>query len=136
MDFLALTSWIAAATLGSYMLTRSVTASRNAAGATVSDLPPTIAFLHPSSAILGIVVYGVFMANHQQLYAWVALGILITTALLGELMFSAWLKGKRRRRSPMTPTPAEQFIPIEVVAAHGLFAGLTIVLVLITALRA
>jgi uncharacterized membrane protein YidH (DUF202 family) len=58
---------------------------------------------------------------------WIAFGLLVIVAILGETMFLRW------RHSRREATPEARF-PVPVVYAHGLFALITVVLVLLTAL--
>jgi uncharacterized membrane protein YidH (DUF202 family) len=55
------------------------------------------------------------------------LRFLVIVAILGEMMFLRW------RHSRREATPEARF-PVPVVYAHGLFALITVVLVLLTAL--
>lgn len=139
MNTIATVTWISTALIGTYMITRSVTASRDAAGATVTDLPVLTTFLHPSLAVTGLAVWGVYMVTHVELLAWIAFADLLLVAALGELLFSKWLHRRRHPVDPGSPVrkvTAEQAISIEVLAAHGVLAAATIVLVFLGALSA
>ena len=138
MASIAAALWLTTAIVGSYMLSRSVSGSRNAAGATVSDLPPLITYLHPTLALSGLAIFGAYIATYKEPLAWIAFADLLLVSVLGELLFAKWLKGKRRAASssPVRRFTAEQTIPVEIVALHGLLAGATILLVLVVALRA
>ncbi len=136
MSSIAAALWLTTAIVGSYMLSRSVSASRNAAGATVSDLPPLVTFLHPTLALSGLAVFGVYMATASEPLAWIAFADLLLVSVLGELLFHKWLKGRKRSAGPVDRFPAEQSIPVEIVALHGLLAGATILLVFVVALQA
>ncbi len=138
MGFIAAALWLSTAVVGSYMLSRTVSGSRNAAGATVSDLPVLVSFLHPALALTGLAIFGAYLATFEESFAWIAFGVLLLVSVLGELLFHKWLKGRRAAASssPVRRVTAEQTIPVEVVLLHGLLAGATIVLVFVVALQA
>ena len=136
MDFIAAALWLSTAVVGSYMLSRTVSGSRNASGATVSDLPVLLTFMHPALAVTGLAIFGAYMATYEASFAWIAFGFLVVVSVLGELLFTKWLKGRKPTSSPVRRFTAEQTIPVEVVALHGLLAGSTILLVFLVALRA
>jgi hypothetical protein len=139
MSAIAASLWLITAVVGTYMLSRTVSGSRNAAGATVSDLPVMLSFLHPALAVAGLAVFGAYMATLEESFVWIAFADLVLVSVLGELLFTKWLKGRRAAASTSSPVrriTAEQSIPVEIVALHGLLAGATILLVLLVALRA
>ena len=136
MSFIAAALWFTTAVVGSYMLSRTVSGSRNASGATVSDLPVLVSFLHPALAVTGLAIFGAYMATYEAWFAWIAFGFLVVVSVLGELLFAKWLKGRKPTSSPVRRFTAEQTIPVEIVALHGLLAGATILLVFLVALQA
>ncbi|MGH3885012.1 MAG: hypothetical protein ACRDSZ_00310 [Pseudonocardiaceae bacterium] len=68
----------------------------------------------------------------------------VITALGGFIMLIRWIPVYRGRAvavgsgaagsRPVEAEPAERHLPVPVVVAHGLFAAVTVVLVLLTAL--
>ena len=139
MSAIAASLWLATAVVGTYMLSRTVSGSRNAAGATVSDLPVFLSFLHPTLAVAGLAVFGAYMATLEESFVWIAFADLLLVSVLGELLFVKWLKGRRAMASSTSPVrrvTAEQSIPVEIVALHGLLAVATILLVFVVALQA
>ena len=137
MSFIAASLWLMTAVVGAYMLSRTVTGSRNAAGATVSDLPVLPSFLHPTLAVVGIGLLGAYVFTSEPWFAWLALADLALVSLIGALLLGVWLKERRRTSSALVRRiPAEQSIPAEVVALHGLLAAATILLFLVVALMA
>jgi len=76
-------------------------------------------------------------AADSDALAWIAFVILAVVALLGWTMFAIWFQRRQRGavREAVDPgTPAEQHFPVPVVAAHGLLAVTTVVLVFLTAI--
>ena len=69
----------------------------------------------------------VYVIIGSAILTWIAFGLLVLVAILGDVMFLRW------RRSRTEGTPEARF-PVAVVYTHGLFAVTTIVLVLLTAL--
>ncbi len=128
--------WLTTAVVGSYMLSRTVSGSRNAAGATVSDLPVLLTFLHPTMAISGLAIFGVYLATYEASFAWIAFGWIVVVSILGELLFHKWFKGRKQTSAPVRRVTAEQTIPVEIVVLHGVLAGATILLVFLVALQA
>jgi hypothetical protein len=58
---------------------------------------------------------------------WVAFALLVVVAILGEVLFLRWYKGRGSGA-------VESGLPRPVVYTHGLFAVATVILVLLTAL--
>ena len=136
MDFIASAFWLMTAVVGVYMLSRTVSGSRNATGSTVSDLPVLPSFLHPTLAVVAVALLGAYVFTQEPWFAWLALGALVLVVAGGGFLMVKWLKGRRAPVGPVRRFPAEQSIPIEVVALHGLLAGATVLLFLVVALRA
>ena len=138
MSFIAAALWFTTAVVGSYMLSRTVSGSRNAAGATVSDLPVLLTFMHPAMAVTGLAIFGVYMATYEPSFAWISFGWIVAVSVLGELLFHKWLKGRKAAAAsgPVRRVTAEQTIPVEIVLLHGALAGATILLVFLVALQA
>ena len=136
MSFIAAAFWLMTALGGVYMLSRTITGSRNAAGETVSDLPVMPSFLHPTLAVVGLALLGAYVFTLEPWFAWLALADLLLAAAGGGLLFGKWLKGRRATPGLVRRFPAEQTIPAEVVVVHGLLAAATILLFLVVAIRA
>src|SRR5438309_250650 len=87
------------------------------------------------------------LPGHQ---AWVAFAILGPVGLLGLSMFGRWVGSRRMRLAamnapvyvdpesrlpvPVQRGPAESRLPTLIVFGHGLMAGLTVLLVFLTAI--
>jgi hypothetical protein len=105
---------------------------------------PPLIFTHLVLAATGLVLWIVYLAIDKKGLAWVAFGLLLVVASLGFGMLSLWVQ--RRQATPAIAgasasatsaegsTPAEQHFPVPIVAAHGLIAATTLVLVLLAAL--
>jgi hypothetical protein len=93
-----------------------------------SRLRPGLVFGHVGLAVLGLLAWIVFLISDNRGVAWAAFALLVPVALLGFVMFARWLSVRT------AATTAEARFPVAVVVAHGLFAVVTVVLVLITAI--
>jgi energy-converting hydrogenase Eha subunit A len=131
MAIAALVSWIVTAALGFTML--GLWLSKGGMRAAQSDatiptrLVPPLIFSHFLLAAAGLIVWIVYVIIDNESLIWIAFGLLVIVAILGETMFLRW------RHSRREATPEARF-PVPVVYAHGLFALITVVLVLLTAL--
>ncbi len=144
MSFAALITWSAAVLAGLYMLTvwliENDVSGRDTAP---SQLPVPVVFSHLLLAVTGLVVWVAYLIFDRETLAWAAFGLLSVVALLGVTMFARWIPVYREPappvRLPQAPegtlaVAAEGNFPVAVVAAHGLLAVSTLVLVLLTAL--
>src|SRR3954454_3828045 len=163
MEYAALVTWIVTAGLGFYMLTTWVThgGAKSEPGA-ASHFRPPVVFGHFLLAAAGLVVWLVYLVNDSSALAWIAFIDLLVVAAIGDTLVYRWYKDRngagatahnapgtatggagRRARGDTKAGPAaghtmalaEQRIPTAVVAAHGVFAVATVVLVLLSALE-
>ncbi|GAA2307901.1 hypothetical protein OHT20_38905 [Streptomyces caniferus] len=139
MDIAALITWVITALGGFYML--GTWLSRGGAKAGNSRLPVPVVFGHFALAAIGLVVWVIYVITDKDALAWTAFGLLVPVALLGFAMLARWIPVHRARAAAAAPAateqqsaPAERYFPVPVVAGHGLFAVVTVVLVLLTAL--
>ncbi|MFG2659225.1 hypothetical protein [Streptomyces sp. NPDC048425] len=136
MDIAALITWVITALGGFYML--GTWLSRAGAKAGNSHLPVPVIFGHFALAAIGLVIWIIYLIADKDALAWTAFGLLVPVALLGFAMLARWLPVHRARSaaagSDAESDPAERHFPVLVVAGHGLFAVVTVVLVLLTAL--
>ncbi|MGW7099633.1 hypothetical protein [Streptomyces sp. NPDC054838] len=136
MDIAALITWVITALGGFYML--GTWLSRGGGRGGSSRLPVPVVFGHFALAAIGLVVWIVYVVSDKDALAWTAFGLLLPVALLGFTMFARWIPVYRSRTAASTTgqqaEPAERYFPVPVVAGHGLFAVVTVVLVLLTAL--
>ena len=129
---------------------RELTVARSRGAAEQAAVPYTnlshwMVATHALLALTGLALFVYYLARRDSVQTgvesapWLAFGILLVVAGLGVGMARRWSADRkanasgagRRRRSPA----ADQAIPAIVVAAHGLTAAATILLVLLVALR-
>lgn len=146
MDIAALIAWVVTASGGFYMLGTWIQRGgiRQQQSGT-SRMPAPVVFGHFALAAVGLVVWIIYVVADKSALAWTAFGLLLPVALLGFVMLARWIPVYRDRAAAgPTPAaaaaygseavvPAERHFPLPVVLAHGLFAVVTLVLVLLTA---
>lgn len=141
MDIAALIAWVVTALGGFYLLGTWIQRGgiRQQQSGT-SRLPAPVIFGHFALAAIGLVVWIVYVVADKDALAWTAFGLLLPVALLGFTMLARWIPVHRERSAAAAApgaegtVPAERHFPLAVVLAHGLFAVVTLVLVLLTAL--
>ena len=127
MAVVALVTWLVTAVLGFFMLARWVAGGALRDGGASTRFAPALVFGHFLLAASGLVVWIIYLVNEAKSLAWLAFVLLVVVAVLGEVMFVRWWRGRGERT-------VESGLPKPVVYGHGLFAVTTAVLVLITAL--
>jgi hypothetical protein len=149
MGIAALVAWVVTALGGFVLLGRWVSRGglrQQRSGAT--RFPAGLVFSHFGLAAGGLVVWIAYLLTGQIRLAWVAFVLLIPVALLGFILLARWIPvyrghavaagapraGASSGSGSVEAEPAERRLPVPVVVAHGLFAVVTVVLVLITAL--
>jgi hypothetical protein len=136
MDIAALVAWIVTALGGFVLLGRWISGGglRQQQSRT-ARFPAPLVFGHFLLAAAGLVVWIVYVAADKSGLAWTAFGLLVAVALLGFTMFARWIPVYRTTPTTVDETtPAERHLPVPVVAAHGLVAAATLLLVLLAAL--
>lgn len=128
MDTFALVLWILTAAggftmAGMWLANRGPAQHRDG----ISRISPARLASHFGLAAAGLVLWIAYVATDNKGPGWVALALLPGVAVLGFLMFMTWLAGRSAVVTKIQP--AEQHIPAVVVAAHGLFAVLTVLAV-------
>ncbi|HEY7146468.1 MAG TPA: hypothetical protein VH637_19670 [Streptosporangiaceae bacterium] len=143
MTTVALISWLAAASFGLFMFAIWLI---EYGGNGESRLPAAVVFGHVLLAVAGLAIWIVYLIAADDRLADAALVILLAVAALGLTMLRRWLSVYRESTVTLTvgaaeqpgsapalrATPAESNFPVAVVVGHGLFAVLTVVLVLLT----
>ena len=126
MAVAALITWVLTAGGGFIMLSMWISRGGHRSGSG-TRLAPGLVFTHFALAVIGLVLWIVYLVTDQEVLTWVAFVLLLLVALLGFTMLARWIPARRSGT-------AESRFPVPVVAAHGLFAAVTLVLVLLTAL--
>jgi manganese efflux pump family protein len=133
LDLAALAAWVLTAAAGVYLLAgwlatwlaRLVRRRRRSR----ADVATAFTVSHFGLALTGLGVWIGFVATDLAVLAWIALGMVVLIAGLGMGVLSAALPGT-------APAADRARIPVIVVAAHGMFATLTILLVSLAAIGA
>jgi hypothetical protein len=126
MGVAALITWLVTAVGGFVMLGVWISRGGHRPGSG-TRLAPGLVFSHFGLAVIGLVLWIVYLVAHRSVLAWVAFVLLLPVALLGFTMLARWIPARRTG-------VAESRFPVPVVVGHGLFAATTLVLVLLTAL--
>jgi hypothetical protein len=102
-----------------------------------SRIRPPLILSHFLLAATGLVLWIIYLVTDSDALAWIAFAILLVVAVLGFTMFGIWLRQRQGRAGAVETAaaaqPPEQHFPVAVVAAHGLLAATTLVLVLLAA---
>lgn len=129
MDIAALIAWVVTALGGFVLLGRWLQAGGQKPGA--SRLPAPVVFGHFLLAAAGLVVWIIYVVSDSDALPWVAVVILAVVAILGFTLFARWLPA---HKAVAATDAADAHLPFPVVAAHGVVAVVTVVLVLIAAI--
>ncbi|MFE3230060.1 hypothetical protein [Nocardia sp. NPDC059228] len=134
MAIAALITWLLTAA-GGFVLLGTWIAKGGVQQRSSSHLPRPVIFGHFLLAVAGLVLWIIYLVVSTKAVAWVAFALLIPVALLGFFMLLRWLPVYRGRTGGiLSSTPPEHHFPVIVVGGHGVFAVVTVVLVLLTAL--
>jgi hypothetical protein len=137
LDLAALGAWVLTAAAGVYLLAgwlvtwlaRLVLRPRRRRAA---DTATAFTVSHFGLALAGLGTWIGFVATGAAVLAWVALGMVVLVAGLGMGVLAAALPAPARAGAAASRVR----LPVTVVAAHGMFATLTILLVLLAAIGA
>lgn len=135
MAVAALIIWVITVGLGSFMVTVWRRHGGMGAGG-VTHLPPARVFSHLGLAVVGLVLWIVFLGTGAELWAWLAVATLVLAAVLGGIMVRRWtVDGRLAMSNPAAVTAdlAEQHIQRLPVVLHGVAAATTFVLALLAA---
>jgi hypothetical protein len=146
MGIAALIAWLLTAAGGFYMLRVWISRGGHRRPGS-SHLPPGVVFGHFGLAAIGLVLWIVHLLTGAVGLAWTALVVLVPVAAMGFGLLVRWIPTYRSARTavpaaadsggaPAGGEPAERHFPVAVVGAHGAFAVLTVVLVLLATLGA
>lgn len=141
MAIAALVAWILTASGGFYMLAKWLSGGGHRHN-TATRFPPALIFGHMLLAAAGLVLWIIYLLIDNDAVGWAALIVLVPVALLGFTMLARWIPSYRNSMATATASTAggpagsgdaapERSFPVAVVAAHGLLAVVTVVLVLL-----
>jgi hypothetical protein len=152
MSTAALITWLLTALLGLYMFTIwLIEDDGRQEGTGYRRLRAPVVFSHVGLAIIALVIWLVHLYVDLGRLDWVPIGLLVIVAVLGVTMFTRWVPVHRLANAqarqladarvsadggplpvlPLQVLPPERNFPVAVVALHGIFAVITVVLVLI-----
>jgi uncharacterized membrane protein YozB (DUF420 family) len=155
MSVAALVSWLLTAVLGLYIFTIWLIEDDGLQDGTgYRRLRAPVVFSHVGLAVIALGIWLVHLYIDLGRLDWVPIGLLAVVAVLGVTMFTRWVPVHRLANAqarqlaearvaadgsplpvmPMTGLPPERNFPVTVVALHGIFAVITVVLVLIATL--
>lgn len=164
MSELALLTWVVTALAGLFLLAIwLIEYDPDFQRAAATRLPVPVISGHAMLAILGLIVWVSYLITGNDQFAWATLAILTVVTSLGITMATRWVvvykssaKPARTRLAAATAgagggggtmslapdderareflVPPERHFPLSVVIGHGVFASITIVLVLLTTL--
>jgi hypothetical protein len=128
----ALTTWILTAAWGTYLLSRWLPGGGLRRGWRL--MPGRLLYGHILLASLGLVAWLWFVLSKDDIPSWFALAALTVVATLGYVRFVQWLPryGQHAHRQAVSGSPAARDFPYGAVLLHGMWAAVTLVLVLVT----
>lgn len=97
--------------------------------ARITLFPSAVMLAHPVFGTGGLLLWDVFLHDHDVRFAWASFGVLCASALLGFVMLTRWLGGRGGRHA----RGAERRFPAKAIFLHGAVGLATFTLVLITA---
>ena len=141
MPLAALFTWIVTASAGLYLLTIwLIEYDREFQSAAATRLPVPVISAHALLAVAGLVVWAGYLITDTPRLAYAAALTLVVVAALGLTMAVRWIKVYRahdaaavRGTAGGIAVPPERNFPLTVVIGYGIFAAVTIVLVVVTA---
>jgi hypothetical protein len=149
----ALAAWILTAAAGSYLLAGWLGPGGLRRRAQAGGVPPAIIVSHFALAIAGLGTWIAFVATDLAVLAWIAVGLLLLIAGLGMATLVTSLPEAAAGGGPASQGPqlatrlagaamagaagsGRPRAPVTVIAAHGVLAAATILLVLLAAIGA
>jgi hypothetical protein len=150
MTVVALITWFCAVALGLLLLVIwLIEYDRDFQRAAATRLPVPVVFTHALLAVTGLAIWAVYLVADEDRLAWTSVVILGVVILLGLIMAARWIPVRRAvvaaRAAERTGTagldseefalPPERNFPLPVVVSHGIFALITVTLVVVTTLR-
>ena len=144
MSLAALITWLITAGGGLLLLMIwLIEYDREFQSAAATRLPVPVISAHALLAVAGLVVWAAYLLTDASRLAWAAVLTLAIVAILGITMAARWIQVYRAPGAVAATGaqarlagPPERNFPLPVVIGHGIFAAVTVVLVLLTALGA
>jgi hypothetical protein len=139
MDAAALYSWMATVAVGLILLVIWLMEyDRDFQSVAATRLPVPVISTHALLGVGGLVVWGFYVVTDADPLAWATVADLGIVATLGLIMAARWVGVYRAFAAPSSmPTsvivvPPERHFPRPVILIHGIFALITIGLVVYT----
>jgi hypothetical protein len=137
----ALLAWLATAASGGFVLARWLLAGGSPLRRTPTAAPPAVILGHVGAGALGLALWVSFMLSGWVPLAWTALAVLAPVAGLGMGVLLLGLPGPPRPRTGTRAVGARAAgrrtrVPVLAIAAHGMFALTTLLLVLMATIGA
>jgi hypothetical protein len=153
MSLVAVITWFVTICFGLLLLgIWLVEYDRDGPSGSASRLPLPVLSGHALLAVAGVPVWLVYIVTDDAQLAKVSALILVGVTVLGLIMLARWIGAYRARHASAVPVaamtattafgnsssgppavPPERSFPVAVVLFHGIFAVITVALVLLTA---
>jgi hypothetical protein len=108
--------------------------------AAATRLPVPLISAHALLGVVGLLVWGFYLATDGDQLAWTAIADLVVVIILGLVMAARWIRVYRAYAAPdssatrVITVPPERHFPRPVIVIHGIMAAATLALVLFTVL--
>jgi hypothetical protein len=147
MEVVALITWLTAIGGGLFLLSIwLIEYDREFQSVAATRLPVPLISAHALLAVSAFVLWVAYLISNQDRLAKIAAIVLACAVALGLTMGVRWIGVYRAYRSvprvrgrlaaegqqPPIPVPPERHFPLAAVVGHGVFAGVTIILVVLT----
>ena len=136
MSAAALFTWMATVAVGLVLLVIWLMEyDRDFQSVAATRLPVPVISAHALLGVGGLVVWGFYLVTDDDPLAWTTVADLGVVAVLGLVMAARWVGVYRAYAAPATMSisviavPPERHFPRPVIVIHGLFAFVTIGLV-------
>jgi hypothetical protein len=136
MSTVALFTWMATVALGLILLIIWLMEyDRDFQSTAATRLPVQLISTHALLGTCGLVIWGFYLVTDSNPLAWASVADLSVVVVLGSLMAVRWVGVYRSYAAPASmPTtvitvPPERHFPRPVILIHGIFATVTISLV-------
>jgi hypothetical protein len=136
MSAAALFTWMATVAVGLVLLVIWLMEyDRDFQSVAATRLPVPVISTHALLGVAGLVVWGFYLVTDDDPLAWTTVADLGVVAVLGLVMAARWVGVYRAYGAPATMSisvvavPPERHFPRPVIVIHGLFAFVTIGLV-------